>query len=367
MKFFLSLLFCLFLKSIDAFQVEKKGDSLQITARIYTIVQVMPKAGSQESARSLFMTTATTAFILPEEWLKSKEGFEVVELGYSYEAGKTVGSFGSGPAQFRDPVQLGVDLFDNLYVVDRAQDRIQKFTASGTFLKQFGSFNWDTAISFKKDFSSVEEGSFDRPFALAFNERLGMYISDLGNDRVVELDLDGNFKREIRPRDGFDEPSFIATSSRNDLYVLDSQKDRILVFNSMLSQIMSLGGFGQGQNYFKRPKGFVLSKTDEALIVWDSGNSALKRYSSQGRFEASTSVAKDSQSLVQDGFGLVYVSGKSGPPACYTPHLQSFPCPLKNGFQSGVALKNRHFFVLEQVQRIQEWVPRLRVQKIIVP
>ena len=50
-----------------------------------------------------------------------------------------MGSEGNYPRQFNVPYSIEVDPFDNIYVVDRGNDRIQKFDENGKFVKQWGS------------------------------------------------------------------------------------------------------------------------------------------------------------------------------------------------------------------------------------
>ena len=48
------------------------------------------------------------------------------------------GTSGSGAGQLDDPYGVTVDGAGNVYVADSNNDRIQKFSASGTFLTQWG-------------------------------------------------------------------------------------------------------------------------------------------------------------------------------------------------------------------------------------
>ena len=50
------------------------------------------------------------------------------------------GSPGSGKGQFSEPFGVATDAAGNVYVADRYNWRIQKFTSSGAFLTQWGAF-----------------------------------------------------------------------------------------------------------------------------------------------------------------------------------------------------------------------------------
>ncbi len=49
------------------------------------------------------------------------------------------GSGGSGMGQFLDPVGVATDADGNVFVTDRDNHRVQKFTGEGSFLMQRGS------------------------------------------------------------------------------------------------------------------------------------------------------------------------------------------------------------------------------------
>ena len=49
------------------------------------------------------------------------------------------GSFGSGNGQFEGPSGVAVDPSGNVFVADSGNDRIQKFTNTGKFIRQWGS------------------------------------------------------------------------------------------------------------------------------------------------------------------------------------------------------------------------------------
>lgn len=52
---------------------------------------------------------------------------------------KEWGRKGSGEGEFFQPMQLAIDSKDNVYVVDRINNRVQKFDNEGNFLTKWGT------------------------------------------------------------------------------------------------------------------------------------------------------------------------------------------------------------------------------------
>jgi hypothetical protein len=95
------------------------------------------------------------------------------------------GSLGSGPGQFNMPYDLALDESGNVYVSEpnpfgAGNDRIQKFSPTGTPLAQWGS-------------PGSGPGQFDNPTGLAVDAKGNVFVVDSGNNRVEELSPTGRF------------------------------------------------------------------------------------------------------------------------------------------------------------------------------
>jgi len=69
-------------------------------------------------------------------------------------------------------------------VTDWRNDRVQKFTAEGHFLMQFGT-------------SGTGEGEFNRPTGIAVDQAGAIYVADWRNDRLQVFDADGSFVTQL--------------------------------------------------------------------------------------------------------------------------------------------------------------------------
>jgi DNA-binding beta-propeller fold protein YncE len=79
-----------------------------------------------------------------------------------------------------EPCAVAVDNSDNVYVVDSANNRIQKFNSTGGFIRAWGSFG-------------TENGQFDQPVRIAVDVSGFIYVVDDDNVRVQKFSQDGVF------------------------------------------------------------------------------------------------------------------------------------------------------------------------------
>ena len=87
----------------------------------------------------------------------------------------------AGAVQIHYPVDVNVDRFGNIYVLEYWNNRIKKFDSTGKFLKSFGGYG-----------SNCSQWRNARQFDIKDNL---IYISDTSNYRFVLLDLEGNCYR----------------------------------------------------------------------------------------------------------------------------------------------------------------------------
>ena len=81
------------------------------------------------------------------------------------------GSAGAGPGQFDDPAGIAVDGSDDVYVLDMGADRVTKFSSTGTYLAMWGTPGSGT-------------GQFTRPYGIAASTGGDIFVADTINDRV---------------------------------------------------------------------------------------------------------------------------------------------------------------------------------------
>ncbi len=133
------------------------------------------------------------------------------------------GISGSGPGQFKSPRGIAAYRTGPIYVTDSGNDRVEKFSGAGAFLKQWGS-------------SGSLGGQFSGPVGVATNPTGQVFIADSNNARVEKFSSSGALIGVVgRPgsrNDEFELPMGLAGDSASNLYVVDNAKDRIEKFGN---------------------------------------------------------------------------------------------------------------------------------------
>src|SRR5215831_6638944 len=84
------------------------------------------------------------------------------------------GTLGAGNGQFYGPYDVAVDAGGNVYVVDSGNERIQKFTSTGTYITKWGT-------------EGSGDGEFFQPSGIAVDASGYVYVSDLNNNRIQKF------------------------------------------------------------------------------------------------------------------------------------------------------------------------------------
>ena len=90
------------------------------------------------------------------------------------------GSKGTGNDQFQRPHDVVFDSKGFVYVTDRENNNVQKFTHNGTFVKAWGS-------------RGSGNGQFVIPYSLGIDSKDHVFVVDRENHRIQEFDSNGKF------------------------------------------------------------------------------------------------------------------------------------------------------------------------------
>jgi DNA-binding beta-propeller fold protein YncE len=142
-----------------------------------------------------------------------------------------------------------------LYVADGVNNRIQKFTSRGKFVKAWGR-------------EGPGKGEFREVSSVAVDDDGNVYAADTWNQRIQVFDDEGNYISEIK--DDFYGPRNVAVNWRKNVYVADTGMRRVALYDKTGKKIIDsrkfekTGGVKLGEVY-----GLAID-SDNRVIVTDS-------------------------------------------------------------------------------------------------
>jgi DNA-binding beta-propeller fold protein YncE len=203
------------------------------------------------------------------------------------------------------PEGVAVDGVGNVYVVDSDNDRVQKFSSTGTFLT-----NWGTL--------GTGNGQFDSPNGVAVDAVGNVYISDPLNHRVQKFSSSGAFLTKwgaLGSGNGqFNSPRGVAVDGVGNVYVVDTLNHRVQKFSSSGAFLTKWGASGSGNGQFSAPNGVAVDGVGNVYVV-DTSNFRVQKFSSAGAFltkwgtgGSGDSKFRSPRGVTIDAFGNVYVA-----------------------------------------------------------
>jgi tripartite motif-containing protein 71 len=177
----------------------------------------------------------------------------------------TIGGPGHLPGQFYYPTAVATDAAGNVYVADSENNRVQKFTAGGAFLKAWGS-SWDSG--------GMASGEMIQPYGIVVDRAGVVFVSEYGGSRVQMFDTEGAFLGQIgSPGNNagqFDGGEGVVTDADGHLYACDTGHDRVMKFATAGAFLTQWGTEGTGNGQFRTPSDVVIDQAGNILVVeWD--------------------------------------------------------------------------------------------------
>lgn len=187
------------------------------------------------------------------------------------------GELGDGNREFNEPVSVAVDKNDRVFVVDRSNHRVIRFSSNGVFQTKWGS-----PVSGDRQFTGPE--------AIAVDAQGSVYVADTLNHRIQKFNSNGGFITKWGAQGTgeleFDEPRGVAVDSSGFVYVSDTNNARIqkfLVTTVTPTFVLGWGAAGTGNGQFNEPRGVATDKSDNVYVA-DWGNDRIQKFTSRGEF-----------------------------------------------------------------------------------
>ena len=194
------------------------------------------------------------------------------------------GQVGTGPGQFRLPDGLAVDSGGSVWVADRDNNRIQRFT-------------WDGKVQpfapFKRHSLTSRRGKFNLPYGVVVNGLGEIYVSDTQNHRIQQFTRDGKLIRIWGGKGSapgqLNTPRGIALDAFGNVWVADHTNHRVQKFShdgKLLGVFGRNGGdgtAGSGPGEFFEPRGLA-SDSEGNMYVAEMVNHRVQVLGNDGRF-----------------------------------------------------------------------------------
>jgi len=157
---------------------------------------------------------------------------------------------GSNDGQFDSPHGIAIDIYGNIYVTDRNNKRVQKFSPALTWIQ-----SWSVSAD---------------PLGIACDSgRNSLYVADYADKRILVYSLDGAFYRSFSVAG---RPIGVAVDKSGFVYVTDVENHSFLKYTSEGVLLCRKGSYGDGYDQFKVPADICFDSFGRLLVTSFEGN-----------------------------------------------------------------------------------------------
>ncbi len=188
----------------------------------------------------------------------------------------TFGASGTGAGEFNNPSAVATNGTNNIWVADRDNMRLQQWAESGP------------GIVYQGEWLENQAGLFADPQDVVVDQNGFIFIVDRAANRITKYTSDCSFDRVWGGFGGgnndYYSPVEAAISPDNLFYVVDQFNDRIKVTSNIGTYVREWGQYGTGQGEFDTPSDIAFDANGNAYVV-DSGNDRVQVFSNVGVYQ----------------------------------------------------------------------------------
>jgi DNA-binding beta-propeller fold protein YncE len=222
----------------------------------------------------------------------------------------TFGKAGSGEGQFKEASAVAVGNAGEVFVDDRGDGRIEKFSSSGIFEASYesklGKFSgsWGIAVSPKtgdvfvadsghntifvfspagvelRSFGSSGKGALSEPTGISVTPAGEVWVADYGANKVEGFTEEGVYLESVG-EGHLKEPGDVSVDN-GELYV--TSEHSVAMFTREGEYAGSFGSHGSGAGQFGSPTEIVADPGTGDLFVVDGGNERVEEFNPAGKF-----------------------------------------------------------------------------------
>lgn len=185
-----------------------------------------------------------------------------------------VGASGTDPGQFNAPRGLAFAPDGSMYVADSRNNRIEHLTKDGTVIKTWGTF----ADISKGD---APGGTFYEPWGVAVGKDGSVFVADTWNNRIQKFTADGEFIKmwgyfgQAEKPEAFWGPRGLAVDASGKLFITDTGNKRVVIFDADGNYVAQFGTAGLQAGQFDEPVGIAIDKEGRVYVA-DTWNQRMQ-------------------------------------------------------------------------------------------
>gem|GEM_PF-4442565 len=183
----------------------------------------------------------------------------------------TIGQAGDDDGEFFHVGCIAHDSQNNIYAVDQkgtpggVHHRIQVFDSDGNFLRQFGTYG-------------SGDGELYEPYCLALDSDDNVYVTDYQNNRVQKFTSAGEWIRTITAHTDFFLPIGIAIDQRRNILYVDTGLGYIEAFSLDGNYLFTIGLFGTGNGEFSGVVSGIAVAVDGTVYAADGAANRIQYF-----------------------------------------------------------------------------------------
>ncbi|MEE9216121.1 MAG: flippase activity-associated protein Agl23 [Anaerolineales bacterium] len=196
-------------------------------------------------------------------------------------AGLQIGGAGGAPGQLAGPRGIAVAPSGELYVADAMNHRVQRFSADGQLLGEWGTF------AAAPEGGEAPPGSFNEPWDVAVGPDGSVYVADTWNHRIQRFTAEGQYLSSFGSFGQTGEPTAfwgpraIVVDADGRVFVTDTGNKRVVIFDAEGNSLGQFGGFGLELGGLDEPVGIDIDM-DGRVYVADTWNQRIQVFEEIG-------------------------------------------------------------------------------------